>query len=334
MNQVYAQYYNIINQSQLLDDTPQAQLIFNVSSKLINAVEDYLLKIGRIDYTENYYDWEFHLVSSNTVNAFCMPGGKIVVYSGILSIANNEEKIAFILGHEMAHALLDHSRTQASNYKAKNTLTTVTRVGSLALDFAGLGGLGDITRAAVNVADIGSEFLLMKPFGRSQELEADKLGMMIIYLAGYNIRNIPLFWQDMSKQNSNAHDFFSTHPSDQKRIDAMKEIILEIDNHKDFYSTPILEDSLNSKNYINSKNNSINQQNYMPQIMDEFNPNNSVNKIDNQVYCQNCGQPVDIDAHFCTKCGHKLNALLKCPNCGTIINNEDLFCSNCGYSLK
>lgn len=150
---------------------------------------------------------------------FVSYGGKIVGCSGILSIANNEEKIAFILGHEMAHALLDHClRTQASNYKAKNTLTTVTRVGSLALDFAGLGGLGDIARAAVNVADIGSEYLLMKPFGRSQELEADKLGMMIIYLAGYNIKNIPSFWQDMSKQNSNAHDFSQHIPQIKKEL--------------------------------------------------------------------------------------------------------------------
>lgn len=138
----------------------------------------------------------------------------------------------------------------------------------------------------------------------------------------------------MSKQNSNAHDFFSTHPSDQKRIDAMKEIIFEIDNQKDFYNTPILADSSNSKEFINSKNTSINQQNYAPKIMEESNSKNTLNKIDNQVYCQNCGHSVDIDAHFCTNCGHELNELLKCPNCGTIINNEDLFCSNCGYSLK
>lgn len=208
----YAEYNNVINQCELLDDTPNGKVVSNVSLSLIDAVEKHLLEINRSDYTKNYYDWEFHLVSDNTVNAFCMPGGKIIVYSGILSIANNEETLAFILAHEMAHALLDHGRTQVSAHTAKNTATTAARLGSIGLDLLGLGEAASVVRTATNVADIGSEYLLMKPWGRDQELEADNLGMMIINWAGYDIKGIPEFWQRMSEHNSNKHDFFSTHP--------------------------------------------------------------------------------------------------------------------------
>ncbi len=125
LNQSYVEYNNIVNQCELLDETSNGQLLSDVSLKLIDAVENYLLKIERSDYTRNYYDWEFHLVLNDTLNAFCMPGGKIIMFSGILSIANNEETLAFILAHEMAHALLDHSRTQVSSHNVKNSITTI-----------------------------------------------------------------------------------------------------------------------------------------------------------------------------------------------------------------
>ncbi len=236
----YVEYNNIISQSQLLDETPDGQIVSDVSLKLIDAVENHLLKIERSDYTENYYDWEFHLVSTDTVNAFCLPGGKIIVYSGLLSIADKEEYLAFILGHEMAHALLDHGRTKMSAHNAKNTATTVARIGSFGLGLLGLGEAASVVSTVTNVVDIGSEYLLIKPWGRDQEMEADKLGMMIIKWAGYDISKIPEFWQKMSEINSNKHDFFSTHPSDKKRIDAMNKLVLEISNQENFNNTPVI----------------------------------------------------------------------------------------------
>ena len=197
----YNEYYTMINQSQLLDNTPQGQLVRNVAIRLIRAVENYLAQIGRSDYTEDYYDWDFHLIADNTLNAFCMPGGKIVMFSGILSVADSEEKVAFILGHEMAHALLDHARTRISAQNAQNTITSAAWFGSFALDLVGLGGVGNLTRAATNVASIGSQYFLLNPWGRDQELEADKLGMMIIHWAGYDISSIPNFWQSMAGGN-------------------------------------------------------------------------------------------------------------------------------------
>ena len=175
-------------------------------------------KIGRYDYVQDYYEWEVHLVASNVANAFCMPGGKIVIYSGILSIADNEESLAFIMGHEMSHALLDHTRTKFSERQRKETLTNIARVGALGLSLFGLGEIGALAFDAANIADISSEYLLLQPHGRDQELEADKLGITLIHLAGYNIDGIPDFWRKMSAQNSNDFDFFSTHPADAKRI--------------------------------------------------------------------------------------------------------------------
>ena len=308
----YNEYYAMINKAQLLDNTPQGQLVRNVAIRLIQAVENYLAQIGRSDYTEDYYDWDFHLVGDDTVNAFCMPGGKIVMFSGILSVANTEEKIAFILGHEMAHALLDHSRTRISAQNAQNAITSAAWIGSFALDLVGLGEIGGLARAATNVASIGSQFLLMNPWGRDQELEADKLGMMIIHWAGYDISEIPHFWQSMAGGNPNSHDFFSTHPADSKRIAVMNELIVEIENQKDFYSSPVLGDA--------------------PKPKQEFEKSHLVS--DDKKYCQNCGAIADVNDKFCTNCGAHFDVELKCPNCGADIGEKDSFCTNCGSRIN
>ena len=303
----YNEYYGMINQAQLLDNTPDGQIVINVAVRLIKAVEDYLSEIGRLDYVEDYYDWDVHLVGDDTVNAFCMPGGKIVMFSGILAVANTEEKVAFILGHEMAHALLDHSRTRMSAQTAQNAITSAAWIGSIAMDLVGLGGLGSLTRAATNVASIGSQFLLMNPWGRDQELEADRLGMMIIHWAGYDISSIPSFWQAMSSQNSNEHDFFSTHPADSKRIAAMNELIAEIENQPDFHSKPVIGE--------------------VPTPKDEFMESHLKN-------CPNCGAQVGFNDKFCINCGAKFEKELKCSKCGALIGADDLFCTNCGNKLK
>ncbi len=308
----YNEYYSMINRAQLLDNTQQGQLVRNVAIRLIQAVENYLAQIGRSDYTHEYYDWDFHLVADNTINAFCMPGGKIVMFSGILSVANTEEKIAFILGHEMAHALLDHSRTRISAQNAQNTITSAAWIGSFALDLVGLGDIGGLARAATNVASIGSQFFLLNPWGRDQELEADKLGMMIIHWAGYDISEIPHFWQSMAGGNPNSHDFFSTHPSDDKRIAVMNELIVEIENKNDFYSSPVLSDT--------------------PVPKDEF--ASSHLNVGGKKYCQQCGAMADESDKFCTNCGAKFDEELKCSNCGATVNEGDSFCTNCGNKIN
>ena len=311
LEESYREYYSLINQSQLLDNTPQGQIVRNVAVNLIQAVENHLAQIGRSDYTKDYYDWDFHLVADNTVNAFCMPGGKIVMFSGILSVANTEEKVAFILGHEMAHALLDHSRTRASAQNAQNAITSAAWIGSFALDLIGLGEIGGLTRAATNVASVGSQFFLLNPWGRDQELEADKLGMMIIHWAGYDISQIPAFWQSMAGGNPNDHDFFSTHPSDSKRIAVMNELIVEIENQKDFLSAPVLSKDIVPKEEFKSSH-----------LIDE-----------NSKQCPQCGNIDAADDNFCTNCGFKFDAIVRCPECGSKLSPGDLFCTNCGHKL-
>ena len=206
----------------------------------------------------------------------------------------------------MAHALLDHARTRISAQNAQNALTSAAWVGSIAMDLFGLGGLGSLTRAATNVASAGSQFFLMNPWGRDQELEADRLGMMIIHWAGYDISHIPAFWESMSAKNSNEHDFFSTHPADSKRIAAMNDLIIEIENQTDFYSQPVIGNT--------SK------------------PKDGPKTADNTKHCQQCGAPMSGEDQFCMNCGAKFEQL-KCSKCGAAINKGDAFCMNCGNKI-
>ena len=216
-----------------------------------------------------------------------MPGGKIVMFSGILSIANTEERVAFILGHEMAHALLDHSRTRASIESAKNTIATAGYFGSFLLDIFGMGAVGDITRASINAANIGSDFLFVKPFGRDQELEADRLGMLIIHWAGYDINQIPAFWESMSQKSGNNFEFFSTHPSDEKRIANMKALIAEINSNKDFTSGPVIGDAKPVNEYGKK-------------------PAQASPQAPNAKTCPKCGTQIGEGDNFCTNCGQKI----------------------------
>ncbi|WP_407381258.1 M48 family metallopeptidase [Methanobrevibacter sp.] len=334
LEECYQEYYKIVNSAQIIDNTAEGRMINNVATNLINAVYTYLSSIGRLDYVEDYYDWEFHLLLDNTVNAFCIPGGKIAVYSGILSVANNEEELAFILGHEMAHALLDHTRTRMSAQNTKDTLASVSWIGSFAFDLIGMGEVGSLTRAAVNTANIGSQFLLLNPWGRDQELEADRLGMLIIHWAGYDISGVPAFWQKMSGQNANNFDFFSTHPADEKRINVMRSLVLEIEEGID-YSKPVLADGPKA--------------NFTPKIEsvptktcpkcgsdvadDAIFCTNCGEKFDEHLFCPNCGVNIKEGDAFCTSCGFKLTDELKCSNCGQKVNEGDVFCTNCGNKL-
>ena len=304
LEECYSEYYNIINQSQIADNSYEGQLLVRVAINLISAVENYLSSIGRLDYIKDYYDWEFHLLLNDTVNAFCIPGGKIAVFFGIFSVASSEEELAFILGHEMAHALLDHTRTRVSAQNTKNNLTTASLIGSFAFDLLGLGEIGSLTRAAVNTVSVGSQFLLMNPWGRDQELEADFLGMLIIHWAGYSIKPIPDFWKKMSNQNSNNFDFFSTHPADDKRIAVMDSLVLKIDNGMD-YSYPVLSNDFKDSQL----------------------------SLNNTKKCPHCSHMEDISSKFCTNCGYEFSDEIRCSECGSIPNEGDVFCTNCGNKL-
>ncbi|OWT33168.1 peptidase M48 [Methanobrevibacter sp. 87.7] len=342
LEECYIEYNQIINQSKIIDNTPYGQVLRRVANNLINAVTNYLAKIGRLDYIKDYYDWEFHLISSDTVNAFCMPGGKIVMYSGMFQIASTEEEIAFIIGHEMSHALLDHTRTQMSKEKRKNTITAAARLGGLGLRLLGQDELGYSMMELSNVADIGYNSLVLKPFGREQELEADRLGMAIIYWAGYNIHNIPEFWERMSKNNPNTIDFLSTHPSDDKRIATMKELIIETENKTDFYSKPIIGKTnikIDPKKIEINKEAHIIKRNKCEKCGNICKENdkfciNCGNKLKTEYLCSNCYSEVEVGDKFCINCGkHFKDNNRLCPKCGKPVEDKDKFCINCGNKL-
>ena len=309
LQECFREYYETLNNSQILDNTDGGVLISSVATKLIIAVRNYLASINRLDYVDDYYEWEFHLLLEDAVNAFCIPGGKIVVFSGILSILSCEDELAFILGHEMAHALLDHTRTRVSAQSTKDSLATVSWIGSFAFDILGMGEIGSLTRAAVNTVDVGSQFLLLNPWGRDQELEADRLGMFLIHYAGYDISGVPAFWRKMSAQNANNFDFFSTHPADDKRIAAMESFVLEIEQGID-YSRPILDQITTSST--------------IP----------ALNQGDYDKVCSSCGAGNSDDSRFCTNCGHEFTNELRCPNCNSMVSDDSKFCTNCGFKLS
>ncbi|MER2013443.1 MAG: M48 family metallopeptidase [Methanobrevibacter sp.] len=358
----YRNYYEDISQCVLLDNTPYGQLVLNVASRLIRTVEDFLSRIGRYDYVEDYYDWEFHLAQDNQVNAYCMPGGKILVYSGLFSIADDEEKLAFVLGHEMAHALLDHTRTKFSVHQTKDALADISMIGSFALDLLGFENAGAVTRTAVTLADIGSHYFLTQPWGRDQEYEADKLGMIIIHLAGYDVNIVPDFWQEFSGENANTFDFFSTHPSDDKRIAVMRESLVEILNETDFYSRPVLpETPVPKEEYkaggephsipqisLETSNQPAGAAAFTASATDTCPSCGSIvgpatkfckvcgNKLekDNRPVCPECGYITEPGDNFCKNCGCKLIQELRCFQCGEKVNESQSFCTKCGNRLK
>ncbi|WP_295620508.1 M48 family metallopeptidase [uncultured Methanobrevibacter sp.] len=368
LEEMFGYYYQELSKYPILNDSPAGQLTIQVATRLIRTVEEFLYKIGRYDYVDGYYEWEVHLIGNNNINATCHAGGKITVYSGILSIANTEERLAFILAHEMAHALLDHSRTKISARKTKEGVASAAWLGSFALDLVGLGEFGGMARAATNIANVGSEYFLMQPWGRDQEYEADKLGMMIAHLAGYDISHVPKFWMEFVGDNARGFDFFSTHPADDKRIAVMIETEEEIINTTDFYSRPILSETPKPKDeynpYVETENTNQSSQNAGGVLN---NPNGGLGGIFSQTSmetvpqasaftssqraqnnsgnistgfippknyrtCLNCHRQVDYNDKFCVSCGFNLEKLL-CPSCGGAVNDGDAFCSNCGAKL-
>lgn len=326
LNECYNAYYEEVNQYQILDNTEIGHQVINVTGNLIRTVEQYLSRIGRIDYVAGYYDWEVHLVNSDIANACCYPGGKIIVYAGILSIMENESELAFVLAHEISHALLDHSRTQQSVQQKHNNISNATWMGSFALDMLGMGEIGDLARGAINVATVGAHYFLTQPWGRDHELEADKLGLIFSYMAGYDVNIIPDFWQKFASMGGNDFDFFSTHPSDDKRVAVMRESLFEISNGADFYSKPLLPETPRAKHEF--KNN-----NFIPQVQRSSvnSPSSQMTEKNNTYSCPNCNNTVRFDDKFCTNCGYNLvNEAAYCTNCGNKRQPGDKFCINCG----
>lgn len=215
----FTQYDTFLKENKVITGTKEAALVTTVGQKIKAAAEKYLASIGQSTYL-NGYEWEYHLVQSDEVNAWCMPGGKIVVYSGILPITKDEAGLATVLGHEVAHALLNHGAQRMS-------ADMLEQLGAQGVAVATSGKTASTQQIFQQAYGLGTQYGAILPFGRSQESEADKVGLTLMAIAGYNPDNALTFWQRMSANagGSATPEFLSTHPSDNTRIAAItKEI--------------------------------------------------------------------------------------------------------------
>ena len=215
------------SKSKLITKGKDLDNIINIGGRIEKSVSAFFRKKNEVDPTQNF-DWEYILVDNKKVkNAWCMPGGKIAVFSGILDVAKNEDGLATIMGHEIAHAVAKHSVERMSQAMAVNVGTQVADIF--------LGGSISRTRNTVGRATGMDIFQLgiMNPFGRKQETEADYLGLIFSSLSGFNIKESTKLWERMKEAHKGKEppQFLSTHPSSNKRIENLKgwinKIILE-----------------------------------------------------------------------------------------------------------
>ncbi|WP_405383237.1 M48 family metallopeptidase [Maribacter sp. LLG6340-A2] len=206
----FAQYDQFLTENKVVKGTSEAQMITKVGQRISAAAERWLSANGYPGYLKDY-KWEYNLVNDETVNAWCMPGGKIVFYTGILPITQTETGVAVVMGHEVAHALADHGAQRMS-------AGTLQQVGAVAGNIA---IQDEQKRNLFNQAyGIGSQVGVMLPFSRSHETEADRIGLQIMAIAGYDPYEAAKLWKRM-KANSGGQsppEFMSTHPSNDTRI--------------------------------------------------------------------------------------------------------------------
>ena len=225
LNRQAAQIYeNVKKKTKLSTDKNQLQEIKEIGSKTEKAISSYFESINVQDPTNNF-QWEYILIDNDKIkNAWCMPGGKIAIYTGILKVTKNKDGLAAVMGHEIAHAVAKHSVERASR-------ALVLNIGTAALDIFTGGAISNASRTTgVDVAGMLRRFGIDNPFGRKQEREADYLGLIFASLAGFDIRESVKVWERMKEAHKGQEppEWMSTHPSSAKRIESLKNWIPEI----------------------------------------------------------------------------------------------------------
>ena len=222
--QAAAAYEKFKTKAKLIQRGSQLKEIVDIGKRIETAVSSFFIGRGESDPTKNF-GWDYVLVDNDKiVNAWCMPGGKIAVYTGLLKITKNTNALSIVMGHEIAHAVAKHSVERASQAMTINLGTTVADIF--------LGGAINRTRNTIG-QNTGMDIFrigIFNPFGRKQETEADYLGLIFSSLAGYDIRESVKLWQRMAEKNKGKEPpaFLSTHPSSKKRIENLKRWIEEV----------------------------------------------------------------------------------------------------------
>lgn len=208
----FQQYDQFLKENKLSTNQTEVNLVKNTGVKIQHAVERYM-KENNLSDRLNGYKWEFNLVKDDQVNAWCMPGGKVVVYTGILPVTKDEAGLAVVMGHEIAHAIAEHGNERMSQQ-------LLQQVGAVGLMVAMKEEPAQTQALWLSVYGVGTTVGIMLPYSRTQESEADHLGLIFMAMAGYDPHAAPEFWKRMaaSKQGGQPPEFLSTHPSDQTRI--------------------------------------------------------------------------------------------------------------------
>lgn len=213
------QYQDYMRTAKVEKGTRNAEMVNRVGNRVKNAVETFMTNNGYEAELQNY-SWEFNLVQDPSVNAFAMPGGKVVVNTGLLPVTGDESALAVVVGHEIAHVIAKHSNERVSQ--------------QIALQYGGaiagnvLGGTAG-KQIGQTVFGLGAQMGVMLPYARKQELESDELGLIFMAMAGYDPRVSIPFWVRMSQSSEGSvPEVLSTHPSDQKRIDKLQQIMPEV----------------------------------------------------------------------------------------------------------
>lgn len=213
------EYQSYMSSASASTNTTYKSVVTEVGTNLIKGLETYVNQ-NNITLTAplSSYSWSFEVVKDSSVNAFCLPNGRIVVYEGMFTVANTRDKLAIVLGHEIGHAIAQHGNERATQEAVSGTVVNMLSA-TLTQDQQKQA----ILQAALGM---GSEYGVLLPYSRKHEYEADRLGLIIMSLGGYNASVAPTFWQSMSSGSSTI-DFMSTHPSDEKRVANMNKYIGE-----------------------------------------------------------------------------------------------------------
>ena len=217
----FQQYGQFISENKVVTGTSDSMMVERIGGNIRKAAEKWLTSEGQSSYLKDY-KWEYHLVDSKQINAWCMPGGKIVVYTGILPLTQTEDGLATVMGHEVAHALLNHGQQRVS----AGLLQQIGMVGVAVT--AAVSGLSKESQELIVAAyGLGTTLGGTLPFSRKHESEADHYGLLLMAIAGYNPEASVPFWQRMAAKGGGVPEFLSTHPSDKTRIKDLRKSIPE-----------------------------------------------------------------------------------------------------------
>lgn len=217
----YQEYNNVLKKSKLSTDMAKVSMVRRVGQRIATASEQLLVEKGHGDDIRNY-KWEFNLIEDDkTVNAWCMPGGKVAVYTGLLFISQDENGLAVVMGHEVAHAIARHGNERMSQ-------GLLAQFGAIGLSVALAGNPGVTSDIFMQAYGVGAQVGFLLPYSRIQESEADHIGLILMAKAGYDPRGAVVLWQRMNaKGGARPPEFLSTHPAPDSRIRNIESLIPE-----------------------------------------------------------------------------------------------------------